>query len=1468
MKLYLKFLYACVFFAFSLLSVQASIRTVINADDGTSNSGSFGYELLALQNGDTLLFDESLATQTIEITSSSISYDGNKGKNITIIGNGVTISFSKSFSIGGATSAKRMESLKIEKMRFENFYNIVLSAPTTVRNCIFISTEGASKRAKLNVDDDKSGNCPISFEGCAFIAENNNTVNTLYLTFETNQAKNVSFVSCTFIRKYAGEDPFIKWTTSEAKTFTNCVFIDPNNTGTSYTISLPVEAVNFNGYNVIQGSVNNTWDGTSGIHQGTDIFLSKDNAAPLVRGEENGIYKVVVNGPAYCLLPANMNTSMDGITFPKYDLSSTEIEYTKATHSGAWQAVFGEEPAEGTTVYPSSVTISGLTDGQEVYFSAPDEVREYQLMATVLPNDEALDKSVTWSSSDETAIPIDVQGRIAIQCADIMEEKSVTFTATTVAKTQEDILLTATVTVTIKPYTYVTGIHIEAVGETILALVKSSIRLSNPTFEPANAVNKNFTWSVDDAEVATVQNVYGTWTLVSKKAGTVTLTATANENSELTASRTYIFHDPDYSGVQGAFLLKEGTYPACGEIAFINEETGFVDTDIYRTVNDGKEIGITTPFAVIYGDYFFFVSKQQHRLVIADKRTLVLHKSFHTIPGNATGTYDGRAFLGVDENTGYLGTDGGICVVKFDELLNASSDANKMVQNLPRTLIGGSESQAGDGVNPLDPTHYKGQVGTMLRVGDRVFAVQQDIGILVINANTHRLDTLLVGQYATLIQSKDGALWAGCTKFNTDGALPEENTQSNTNGALNIAMESVLVRIDPWTLETRVMQLPEGIEPPPATWGAWQADAFCSSAMENKIYWMNFPAWGGRYIYEYDIDNNAFSVAFDVNTLPAHSDLGAPLWHMYGCAFRISPLTGEMYVVATVWETQSVVRDAWQAGKINLTTRTWENLPNIKDAGVFNALWIFPDNEDPVVKTPFPTVMLNETHRYDTLALRPLVTDADNLDAAIIKTVTAVGDPTLVSALIRHDSLFITPLKNPTVAQATTVSLKFNSNGKVVTQDLSVTVEPGAIAHPVTGITLNRATAAIAVGQTLQLAATVNPADADNKAVKWTSNLPYIASVDDNGLVTAHLAPATVTITATTVEGGFKAVCDITVEPPAVNNPFALNCTDTTIAVGDSVQLSITESEQYTKLVWHSLNEAVATVSDSGMVTAVAPGTAKIMVEDPESDRFDVCMITVPVPYYIHLDHTVLIMNEGDMVTVKATISPPDSTVNWSTGDGTVADVTDKGLVIAGVPGNAIIVARLGNTQLYDTCKVTVRDIPFTVEVSEVGSDRATLKFPRVSSANCYPVYLYEGVSDSPVSVDTVKATAQSPNIFNFTQLKPDFFYEVAVAVISTVNGVDETVSTTARVQFNTKVSTSIGGIDATTAAAWYSGGALRLRNLKGYAGHVTSVTGQSLKVLRVNNDEETFAVSLSPGIYILTAQKEGDRKTFKFVVH
>ena len=101
----------------------------------------------------------------------------------------------------------------------------------------------------------------------------------------------------------------------------------------------------------------------------------------------------------------------------------------------------------------------------------------------------------------------------------------------------------------------------------------------------------------------------------------------------------------------------------------------------------------------------------------------------------------------------------------------------------------------------------------------------------------------------------------------------------------------------------------------------------------------------------------------------------------------------------------------------------------------------------------------------------------------------------------------------------------------------TVTVNRAALSSiAVTGITLDNTSASLWVGETQQLTASVVPADATNQNVSWISNAPSIATVSNNGLITA-LGKGTATITATTEDGGFKATCAVNVQQQEVTVP-------------------------------------------------------------------------------------------------------------------------------------------------------------------------------------------------------------------------------------------------------------------------------------------------------------------------------------------
>jgi len=105
------------------------------------------------------------------------------------------------------------------------------------------------------------------------------------------------------------------------------------------------------------------------------------------------------------------------------------------------------------------------------------------------------------------------------------------------------------------------------------------------------------------------------------------------------------------------------------------------------------------------------------------------------------------------------------------------------------------------------------------------------------------------------------------------------------------------------------------------------------------------------------------------------------------------------------------------------------------------------------------------------------------------------------------------------------ITATVEDNGKTFSASCVVTTAK----PPTTGITLSESYMPILAGKTISLTETIEPSDARNKNVTWISSAPSVADVDENGNVSAKSA-GVATITVTTVDGGFKAFCTISVD--------------------------------------------------------------------------------------------------------------------------------------------------------------------------------------------------------------------------------------------------------------------------------------------------------------------------------------------------
>ena len=147
----------------------------------------------------------------------------------------------------------------------------------------------------------------------------------------------------------------------------------------------------------------------------------------------------------------------------------------------------------------------------------------------------------------------------------------------------------------------------------------------------------------------------------------------------------------------------------------------------------------------------------------------------------------------------------------------------------------------------------------------------------------------------------------------------------------------------------------------------------------------------------------------------------------------------------------------------------------------------------------------------------------------------------------------------------------------------------------------------------------------------------------------------------------------------------------------DQLRATVTPSDAANKSVsWTSSATAIATVDNTGKVTAVSAGTATITVKTADGGKTATCAVTVttkviPVTGISIEEGATAEVEEGKTVTLTAKVQPDnatDKTVTWTSSNKAIATVAD-GVVTGVAAGQAVITAKAGDKEA--TCTVTVK---------------------------------------------------------------------------------------------------------------------------------------------------------------------------------
>ena len=290
-------------------------------------------------------------------------------------------------------------------------------------------------------------------------------------------------------------------------------------------------------------------------------------------------------------------------------------------------------------------------------------------------------------------------------------------------------------------------------------------------------------------------------------------------------------------------------------------------------------------------------------------------------------------------------------------------------------------------------------------------------------------------------------------------------------------------------------------------------------------------------------------------------------------------------------------------------------------------------------------------------------------------------DPLLVGNVVQAPAASIVTDLLPTGTEF----LGWDTNGDGIVDELPVTLTEDLEAHavlkiPVTGLEISEPPATMEVTDEKVLTVTYTPSYYNTgDELTWNTSDETIATVDETGKVTA-LAEGEVTITATLKDNAnVSASAVVTVVP--LQPGIRLAATEGGLNVGETFTLEpryVLLDEVMDTLAFTSSDETVATVDQTGTITAIAPGTAEITISCGEYSA--VYTVTVLLPA-----EKITITGESDSMNVKDTMdltvqfTPEDTTddrsITWKSSNSSIARVSSSGQVTAVAPGTVTITA-------------------------------------------------------------------------------------------------------------------------------------------------------------------------------------------------
>lgn len=316
-----------------------------------------------------------------------------------------------------------------------------------------------------------------------------------------------------------------------------------------------------------------------------------------------------------------------------------------------------------------------------------------------------------------------------------------------------------------------------------------------------------------------------------------------------------------------------------------------------------------------------------------------------------------------------------------------------------------------------------------------------------------------------------------------------------------------------------------------------------------------------------------------------------------------------------------------------------------------------------------------------TQPVKSIQIQAENKTVASGSTIRLTGECQPADASIKG---IVWASKNPQIASV-------DSNGNVTglkrgNAVITATAADGSgakgnitisVIQPVTGLRISPAEIRVTTGRYTQAKVTVQPADASDKSVTWTSSDERIATVV-NGRVTGQKAGTCMVTCASKTNPEITASATVIVSQLVTRIEFTNQKDELSFRTGEKLQLQwevLPDDATDTAVTFKSAHPKIATVDSNGMLTAISRGTATIYATAQDASKRQAAVrVTVIQPVTgVEMQNPLYYVQLGWSGNVRAIVQPRNANnqrVYWSSEDEDIATIRSNGTSTGHVQGN------------------------------------------------------------------------------------------------------------------------------------------------------------------------------------------------------